>query len=97
MAAKIARDLCAAALPVFHACFCRCDLGTYDAHKEGKADAPELSALLLKHSLLEQASQRLSSAAEPLALQPLPCPLPEYKTHVGPVPCHVIQGLFDLC
>jgi hypothetical protein len=65
--------------------------------KNGKADAPELSALLLKHSLLEQASQQLSSAAQPLALQPLPCPLPEYKTHIGPVPCHVMKELFDIC
>ena len=50
--------------------------------KIGKADAPELSALLLKYFLLEQASRQLSSAAEPLALQPPPCPLPEHKTHV---------------
>ena len=50
--------------------------------KIGKADAPELSALLLKNLLLEQASKQLSSSAEPLALQPPPCPLPEHKTHV---------------
>ena len=60
--------------------------------KNCKTDAPELSALLLKHSLLEQASKQLSFAAEPLALQPLPCPLPEHKTHIGPVPCQSLKG-----